>query len=158
MWQHNTTSGCYLNEFGWGEHSLVGHSGGRHYNRGIVLLLQSLIKHLHVEETQEAQPAGRTGNTFGLKGFEGSSTGQLQLLQSDFNPICLNHNKTALFCLIKMTVETLCCLVSYRLSGSLCNFFIYITIVNQQSLPNSLICFWDSRGPTEYFQKKIVTG
>lgn len=50
--------GCYLNEFSRGEDGLVGHGGCCYYNRGIVLLLQSLIEHLHVEETQEAQPAG----------------------------------------------------------------------------------------------------
>lgn len=51
-------NGSYLDEFGWREDSLVGHSGCRYYNRGIVLLLQPLIEHLHMEETQEAKSAG----------------------------------------------------------------------------------------------------
>jgi len=52
---------CYLDEFGRGQHGLVGHGGGRHHHAGVVLLLQPLVEHLHVEEAQEAQSAPRKG-------------------------------------------------------------------------------------------------
>lgn len=59
----------YLDEFGWGEDGLVGHSGRRHYNGGVVFLLQPLIEHLHVEESQEAEPAGAQGGSQVNRGF-----------------------------------------------------------------------------------------
>lgn len=52
-------NGSYLNEFGRGEDGLVGHGGGSYYDGGVVLLLQPLIEHLHVEKTQEAKSATR---------------------------------------------------------------------------------------------------
>ena len=46
----------YLDELGGGKDGLVGHSRRRDDDLGVVLLLQTLIEHLHVEETEEAQP------------------------------------------------------------------------------------------------------
>lgn len=49
------SSGFYLDELRRGEDGLVGHGGGGHYDRRVVLLLQSLIEHLHVKKTQKTK-------------------------------------------------------------------------------------------------------
>lgn len=46
----------YLYEFGRGQDSFVWHCWRCDYNTGIILLLQTLVKDLHVQQTQKTQP------------------------------------------------------------------------------------------------------